>query len=270
MKKGLRLLLSLLLVGAFIMTPVRAFAVPELKVKINEEILLTEQPLILEGGRTLVPLKGVFEKLNADVRYEKELNKVFIEDKYTTVELTVGDKNALVHKKYDFSGIPMKVTLDVPPKQVGEIVYVPLRFVAESLGAIVSWDGKNFMAVVETEGDIIPVETSADYIIVHEADIQDNADLTQWYEENYQTKGIFSYKTEKDTYVLVSAGVKPTGGYGIEIESATMVNPGSLYMTVKVTKPDPDDFVTMALTYPRLLLKLENQVIEVVDGDIQE
>lgn len=270
MRKGLRLFISLLMLAAFILTPVRASAAQDLKVMINGEIITAEDPVILENGRTLVPMKDFSTKLNAEVTFDEKQNKVLIEDKYTTVELILGDKNALVHKKYDFSGIPLKVTLDVPAKLVNGIVYVPLRFVAESLGFVVNWDAKNAMAIVESESDIIQVETPADYIIVHESDIQDIPDLAGWYEENYQKKGIYSFKTEKDTYVLVSAGVRPTGGYSFEIESATMVQPGSLYLTAKVNKPDADDFVTMALTYPNLLLKLENQLIDIVDGEIQE
>lgn len=270
MKRGLKLLLSVILFGAFLMMPVEALAEPVLKVEVNGEVLSFEKPLVLEKGRTLVPLNGVFEKINAEVTYDKEQNKVLIEDQYTTVEMIVGDVNALVHKKYDFSGIPLKVTLDVPAKLIDGEVYLPLRFVAESLGALVSWDGKNFMAVVKTVGEILPAETPADYIIVHEADIKHITELAQWYEENYKTKGIHSFKTEKDTYVLVSAGVRPTGGYGLEIRSATIVSPGSLYLTARVIRPDPGDDVTMALTYPNLLLRFENQVFEIVDGEVQD
>jgi hypothetical protein len=270
MKRGLKLFLSLLVLGVLLIAPIRAFAVPELNVSVNGEVLTFKESLILEKGRTLVPLNGVFEKLNAETRYDKEQNKVFIEDKYTTVELTIGDKIALVHKKYDFSGIPLKVTLDVPAKLVNGVPYLPLRFVAESLGAEVTWEGKTRTAAVTTESAITPVETPAEYTVVNPSEIQGNSELVKWYEENYKNKGVYNLKAGKDTYVLLSAGEEPTGGYSLEADSATIVSPGSLYVTAKLTKPAPDAIVTMVVTYPNVLIKFENQTFDIVDGSIHE
>ena len=274
MKNSIKLILLLVLMMTLLIAPVSAAAqpeLPELKVQVNGETIGFKAPLILEKARTLVPLEGIFEKLNAQVTLDKEnQGKIYIEDEYTRVELAVDDTNALVHKKYDFSGIPLKVTLDVAPKNVKGIVYIPLRFVAESLGAKVAWDGKTRTAIVSTEGDIIPVERPVAYTLVTQEDIMDNAELVKWYETNYITKGIYSFKTEKDTYILVSAGEKSTGGYSLEVESATEVSPGSLYLTAKVTKPARDADVTMVLTYPNVLIKIENQFFEIVDGDIME
>ncbi len=274
MKKFIKLLFMLILMMTLMMAPAGASTIPELpelKVHVNGEAVPFKAPLFLENARTMVPLEGLCEKLNAQVTLDKENEgKIYIEDDYTRVELSVDDTVALVHKKYDFSGIPLKVTLDAVPKNVKGILYIPLRFVAESLGAKVEWDGKTRTAIISTESDIIPVERPVDYTIISEADIQDNTDLAKWFEENHQTKGVYSLRVEKDTYILVSAGEKSTGGYGLKIESATEVRPGSLYLTAKLTKPAPDAIVTMALTYPNVLIKVEGRIFDTVDGDIQE
>ncbi len=41
-------------------------------------------------------------------------------------------------------------TLDVPPKIINGKVFVPLRFISESLGAKVSWDDSKKIAEITT------------------------------------------------------------------------------------------------------------------------
>ncbi|NLN07307.1 MAG: protease complex subunit PrcB family protein [Firmicutes bacterium] len=80
---------------------------------------------------------------------------------------------------------------------------------------------------------------------------------------------------EKDYYgyrfVLVTEGVKPTGGYGVTITEARPKD-GMLQVLVKSVQPGKDDMVTMALTYPYDLVIVENrelplQFVDVDDAD---
>lgn len=64
------------------------------------------------------------------------------------------------------------------------------------------------------------------------------------------------FDTDEDIYLLVSSGEKPTGGYHIALESVRLEN-SRLEITVSESSPGKDEIVTQALTYPRLLLKLE-------------
>lgn len=270
MKKSLKFIWMFALMMLLAISPAGASTPSDYHVVVNGQEIVLKDPVQFENGRALVPYDSVFGLLNAKVSYDEEKNKVFVEDNYTTVELTLNDKKALVHKKYDFTGIPLEVTLEAVPKLYNKSVYIPLRFTAESLGASVDWDGKTHTASISTESDIIPVETPADYQVISEADIKNNQELITWYEENYQINGIHTIQSDNSTYILLSGGERGTGGYGLEVESATVVRPGSLYLTARVTKPDPDAIVTMAITYPHKLLKMENQLFETVNGEIRE
>ncbi|MCX7773794.1 MAG: stalk domain-containing protein [Clostridia bacterium] len=270
MKKAIGVIMALVMVISAFTVYAAASGLPEPEVEVKGESVALKAPPLIEKGRMLVPLNGVFEKLHAEVAFDKATNKISIEDKYTTVVLTLDDAQALVYKKFDFTGLPLKASLEVAPRLVDGQVYIPLRFVAESLGLTVEWNAKTRTASLKNANDVTPVESTVEYKVITEADIQNNARLTQWYQKNAKIKGI-SYNTiEQTTYVLISAGEKPTGGYSLDIESITMVTPGSLYVTAKLNKPAPDAMVTMALTYPNLLIKLENTAIDKVDGDIQE
>lgn len=259
--------ISLLVIVMLLMTlvvPTSIFAQEELKVKVNGESISFTAPLFTENGRTLVPLESLFEKLGAKVT--RDQNTLWVKDTYTSVELTLGQKTANIHKNYDFSGIPQKVELDVAPRTVGNTVFVPLRFIVEALGHTVAWDEKNDTVVIKSDSMTTPVEAPASYKAITKEAIQNNKDLNQWYEENYKTAGIHFKTAGSETYVLVGAGEKPTGGYGIEIESSTLVAPGSVYITAKVKAPSPDMMVTQAITYPHVLLQLEAKDVKKVDG----
>lgn len=77
---------------------------------------------------------------------------------------------------------------------------------------------------------------------------------------------------EKDYYgyrfVLVTEGMKPTGGYGVTITEARPRD-GMLQVLVKSVQPGKDDMVTMALTYPYDLVIVENRglPLQFVDVD---
>ena len=84
-------------------------------------------------GRVLVPLRGVFEKMGANVRWDDDSQTVFAKRNDTNVELVIGSNNATVNGS--------AVLMDVPAQLIGGRTLVPLRFLSESLGASVDFDG---------------------------------------------------------------------------------------------------------------------------------
>ena len=58
---------------------------------------------------------------------------------------------------------------------------------------------------------------------------------------------------EREHLLLVAAGRKPSGGYGVALEESR-IREGVLEITVEVRSPAPDQAVTMALTSPCALL----------------
>jgi len=269
MKK--RLLISVALTLVLMFTAVfsaAASAKVKATVKVDGEVITLEKDLFGENGRIQVPLNGVFEKLNAKASWDEKTDKIIIEDNYTQIELVIGDKTATILRKYDFSGIPEKVNLDVAPMKINGTVYVPVRFIAESLGAKVGWESKTKTVVIDTEYDVIPVEKPAAYEVLTYEDIKDSKELTSWYDANFEKEGIYFKTVGNTTYVLVASGEKSTGGYTIEVDSATIVSPGYAYITAKVTSPAPDADVITVITYPHVLLKIVDEGIKNVDGEI--
>ncbi len=104
-------------------------------------VVFNGQPPVEEGGRVLVPLRGVLEKLGAFVDFNSRSQTVTALRGATNITLPIGSRQALINNK--------SVSLDVPARVVNGSTLVPLRFVAEALGAQVTFDvGTNTVAIV--------------------------------------------------------------------------------------------------------------------------
>ena len=125
-------ILSVLLVLSFLVTlPVAAFAAAgEVSVEFNGEKLSFDVPAQIYNGRTLVPLRAIFEKMGAEVDYEDGVATATKGD--TVVVLTIGDSSPTI------DGVV--VPIDQPAIIVNERTLAPLRFVAEAFGGSVEWD----------------------------------------------------------------------------------------------------------------------------------
>ncbi|HLK55333.1 MAG TPA: copper amine oxidase N-terminal domain-containing protein [Chthonomonadaceae bacterium] len=84
------------------------------------------------NGRVLVPVRGVLEKLGANVSWQPEDQRVIATNGNTTIKLRLGDRRAEVNGR--------DVMLDVPAQTYSDRTMVPLRFLGEALGAQVRWD----------------------------------------------------------------------------------------------------------------------------------
>lgn len=112
----------------------------EVDVKIDGERIDFDQSALLIGGSTVVPLRGVFEKLGADVRWDQQTKTITASKEDTFVELTVGSKTMYVngHSK----------VLEIAPQIINNYTLIPLRAVSEALGAEVEWDQKNYTVLI--------------------------------------------------------------------------------------------------------------------------
>lgn len=106
-----------------------------IRVVLNEREMTFDQPPAMLDGRLMVPLRGIFEALSADVLYDGASRTIKATKGPTIVELTLGSRVARLDGR--------TVYLDVPAGTLGGRTMVPLRFVSEALGAEVKWDGAN-------------------------------------------------------------------------------------------------------------------------------
>jgi hypothetical protein len=97
------------------------------------------------SGRTMVPMRGIFEALGASVQWDESRQMVSARRGQTDVRLTIGRTRAEV----DGRG----VSLDVPAMVYHGSTMVPLRFVSEALGADVRWSDATRTVSIFTNGE---------------------------------------------------------------------------------------------------------------------
>ncbi|HLY01979.1 MAG TPA: stalk domain-containing protein [Candidatus Cybelea sp.] len=116
-------------------------------VTVNGQPLYLSPGPIVRAGRVLVPLRGIFERLGASVVYSA--GTINATKGGTTVSLRIGSTQAEV------SGEP--TVIDVAPFIVGATTYVPLRFIAQSLGASVGYDASTRIVAIVMSGEVVPI-----------------------------------------------------------------------------------------------------------------
>lgn len=99
------------------------------------QITLEAAPLLGTGNRTLVPLRAVVEAMGGTVQWDAATRRATSTLGATTVELTIGSNKAKVNGK----SVSIDANVLVVPLIVSGRTMLPLRFVAESLGAEVSY-----------------------------------------------------------------------------------------------------------------------------------
>lgn len=121
----------------------------------GREVLASPPPHIA-GGRTLVPLRAVFESLGATVEWEEESRTVTAARGSRWLRLRVASRLACLAP-----GCLEATLLDVPAQAWEGRIFVPARFVAEALGARVRWDGATRTVQIETGEEATPVRPVA-------------------------------------------------------------------------------------------------------------
>ncbi len=108
------------------------------------------KPFIVNGwDRTVVPIRAIVESLGGTVGWRNEDKMVWIILDTTTINMWINNPQAKVN------GTPVWIDLKnhtVCPIIANDRTFVPVRFVAESLGCTVLWDGKTQTVTITYEG----------------------------------------------------------------------------------------------------------------------
>jgi len=101
---------------------------------------------IIRQGRTLLPIRFVVEPLGAGISWDEAQRQVTIVMDGRTVELWIDQNQASVNGLYQYidPANPGVTPLILPPGRT----MMPLRFIAETLGCQVEWDGIARMVTV--------------------------------------------------------------------------------------------------------------------------
>ncbi|MDO4301947.1 MAG: stalk domain-containing protein [Clostridia bacterium] len=108
-----------------------------IKVTVDGNTISFEQPPVIIEGRTLVPLRAIFEALGAEVEWDGETKQIMAFKDDVAVLMTV---NSNVMTSGTVGGTAKDTNLDVAPTIINGSTMIPARAIAESFDCSVTWD----------------------------------------------------------------------------------------------------------------------------------
>ncbi len=212
--KNFKNFMALLLLCTTIFSSINIYSVyadEQIKIFIDGEQLMTEDTPFLSNGRTLVPFRAIFEKLNFEVSWVAEGKQINAERRKDKKRIrcniqTIENKMIVMLDDYvtESNGFVNVSSFDVPPQIVSGKTYIPLRAVSEALGCDVDWNG-NTKTITITAKDKLPTKK----------EIEDNTVITPNVTETVTeetTSSIVTTETEQKPVVIYSDDNKPVVG----------------------------------------------------------
>lgn len=132
------------------------------QVMVNNHLCEFSQPPMIENGRTLVPLRGIFEALNAEVSWNGDTQTITIQGNSHQIALRVGEFKALRDGE--------EIDLEVPAKIVNDSTLVPARFIAESMDCRVDWQEKTRRVIITSGNQMAVRDLGVHFVDVGQAD----------------------------------------------------------------------------------------------------
>ncbi|MBE7010234.1 MAG: hypothetical protein E7418_01940 [Ruminococcaceae bacterium] len=99
----------------------------------------SQNPEILDG-RTLVPLRSIFEAMGADVEWDGTTSTAIAKRGNVEVKITIGANEIYKNGK--------AIPVDVPAMLLNSRTMVPARVIAEAFGADVDWNGNGRVVLI--------------------------------------------------------------------------------------------------------------------------
>lgn len=126
---------------------------PDIALYLNGKKMSFNAAPQLNNERVYVPLRELFEQLDATVHWDDATRTVTATSDGTRVQITIDNKTAKHNDTY--------IILEAAPYISNKRAYVPLRFVSEAFGAIVNWEESTDTVSIVTTNQL-PVVGSYD------------------------------------------------------------------------------------------------------------
>lgn len=120
----------------------------KITVMVDGAKLETDVEPFIENGRTLVPMRAIFEAIDASVNWDDATKTATALKDTTTVKITKDQQTAYINDA--------PYTLDAPAQIKDGRFVVPVRFIAESFGCKVDWLDVRRTVVIESPGIKFP------------------------------------------------------------------------------------------------------------------
>lgn len=122
--------------------PLSAFE-SEIKIMYGGSFLAFDVAPVIEDGRTLIPLRFLFEQMGAKVIWNGKSRTVTVKQDDKTIVFSIGNSTAIVNG--------VEKNMDVPARLINDKTMIPLRFVSEGLGYTVDWDETTRIAKINKQ-----------------------------------------------------------------------------------------------------------------------
>jgi hypothetical protein len=148
MKRIMSIIMAVVLVFPLLLQA-QVQAATAIGIYINGIKLSTDQNPIVISNRALLPLRAIFEALDAKVDWNQQTKVVTATKDDRTIVLKLGAKTATINNA--------TVDLDVPVQSIRGRTLVPVRFVSEALGEEVDWNSSTQRVTIKTSTQVSPV-----------------------------------------------------------------------------------------------------------------
>ncbi|MCL2223837.1 MAG: copper amine oxidase N-terminal domain-containing protein [Defluviitaleaceae bacterium] len=153
-------LCALVFLAAMCLMPASVALASEINVTINGQAVSFPggQGAVIVDGRTLVPVRGVFEMLGFTVDWDTDTRTAFISNAEYEVRISVGQGY--------FTTNGARHNLDVPAQLINERTLVPIRLPLEMVGFYVGWSEVLQTVVITSDNPArpdnatVPIESS--------------------------------------------------------------------------------------------------------------
>ncbi len=109
----------------------------------NEEVSFTSQQPVIIDGRTLIPLRSIFENLGYTIDWLADTKTAVLKSENATATFTANCET------FDLNG--KSVLLDTPAQIINGSMMLPLRAIGEASGLSVGWDNETKVVNIETK-----------------------------------------------------------------------------------------------------------------------
>ncbi|GIP35490.1 stalk domain-containing protein [Paenibacillus sp. J2TS4] len=112
---------------------------PEVQIFVNGQYVHEYQGFI-DGETTMAPFRGIFERMDAEFEWDNETRTLSARKDEIALKLYPDQLTAYVNEE--------PIILDRAPVILEGHIYIPLRFVVQTLGASVEWDQELYRASI--------------------------------------------------------------------------------------------------------------------------
>ncbi|MEP6755339.1 MAG: copper amine oxidase N-terminal domain-containing protein, partial [Chthonomonadales bacterium] len=203
----------------------------QISVRVNDSMVRFDRvgPMQI-GGSVFIPLRAVGDSLGVDLHWEEATQTITGKKSPHVFVLKLGSKYASVDDQ--------SVTLSSPARTVNGVTMVPLRFVAEALGAEVRWRPELSMVTITTDAPMpttppVPIVTTLKGEVVGVQSKGNSPSITI-----RTSQGRTRFDITRDTVVM--RGLSGDRGSPSDLDQVVLGN------SVEI-KPDPSGSIALSI-----------------------